>query len=145
MPRSKFSTIVKIRKQKCDEIERELLQSRAKERMLKSKISRLYEEILKVDSPKEGKVSLLILTNEQKRILNLEKKQCEQDLRVAKSSTKKFQEAYKKAHMEYEKIKYLEEQELLALMQKIKKEEQLYLDEVATMLFAGDTSKRGEK
>jgi flagellar biosynthesis chaperone FliJ len=46
-----------------------------------------------------------------------------------------LQEKYKKAHIEFEKIKYLEEQDFVAWIDKIKKQEQLDMDEISNMLF----------
>lgn len=140
--KSQFSKIAKIRKQKRDAIERELMKSQNKERMLTHKISTLYEEIAMVKIPKEGVVSLLLMVNEQKHILSREKKRCEQELFVVQRATKQLQLEYQKAHVEYEKIKYLEEQELQAMIDKLKREEQLYMDEISTMLFAGEISKK---
>lgn len=140
--KSQFSKIAKIRKQKRDAIERELMKSQNKERMLNHKITTLYEEIAAVQMPKEGLVSALLMVGEQKSILNREKKRCEQELFVVQRTTKQLQGEYQKAHVEYEKIKYLEEQELQAMMDKIKREEQLYLDEISTMLFAGQLSQK---
>ena len=140
--KSQFSKIAKIRKQKRDAIERELMKSQNKERLLTHKIASLYDDIAAVQMPKEGLVTLLLMVNEQKSILNREKKRCEQELFVVQRNTKKLQGEYQKAHVEYEKIKYLEEQELQAMMDKLKREEQLYLDEISTMLFAGEISQK---
>jgi CII-binding regulator of phage lambda lysogenization HflD len=140
--KSQFSKIAKIRKQKRDAIERELMKSQNKERLLTHKIASLYDDIAAVQMPKEGLVTLLLMVNEQKSILNREKKRYEQELFVVERNTKRLQDEYQKAHVEYEKIKYLEEQELQAMMDKLKREEQLYLDEISTMLFAGEISQK---
>jgi len=140
--KSQFSKIAKIRKQKRDAIERELMKSQNKERLLTHKIASLYDDIAAVKMPKEGLVTLLLMVNEQKSILNREKKRYEQELFVVERNTKRLQGEYQKAHVEYEKIKYLEEQELQAMMDKLKREEQLYLDEISTMLFAGEISQK---
>ena len=140
--KSQFTKIAKIRKQKRDAIERELMKSQNKERLLTHKIASLYDDIAAVQMPKEGLVTLLLMVNEQKSILNREKKRCEQELFVVQRNTKKLQGEYQKAHVEYEKIKYHEEQELQAMMDKLKREEQLYLDEISTMLFAGEISQK---
>lgn len=140
--KSQFTKIAKIRKQKRDAIERELMKSQNKERLLTHKIASLYDDIAAVQMPKEGLVTLLLMVNEQKSILNREKKRYEQELFVVQRNTKKLQGEYQKAHIEYEKIKYLEEQELQAMMDKLKREEQLYLDEISTMLFAGEISQK---
>lgn len=134
--KSQFSKIAKIRKQKRDAIEKELLKSQNHEKRLMYKIASIYEEIVSIKLPQNGAVSLLTMVGEQKRVLNRDKKQSEYELQMAKSHTQKLQDEYKRAHIEYEKIKYLEEQELQALMNKIKQQEQLDLDEVSTMLFA---------
>lgn len=140
--KSQFSKIAKIRKQKRDAIERELMKSQNKERLLTHKIASLYDDIAAIQMPKEGLVTLLLMVNEQKSILNREKKRYEQELFVVERNTKRLQGEYQKAHVEYEKIKYLEEQELQAMMDKLKREEQLYLDEISTMLFAGEISQK---
>lgn len=134
--KSKFSKIAKIRKQKREVIERELLRSQNKEKMLNHKIASLYEEIISIKMPQNGAVSLLSLVGEQKKILNRDKKHYEHELQLTTVATQKLQVEYQKAHIEYEKIKYLEEQELQALIDKMKQQEQLYLDEISTMLFA---------
>ena len=121
--KSQFSKIAKIRKQKRDAIERELMKSQNKERLLTHKIASLYDDIAAVQMPKEGLVTLLLMVNEQKSILNREKKRYEQELFVVERNTKRLQGEYQKAHVEYEKIKYLEEQELQAMMDKLKREE----------------------
>ena len=134
--KSKFSKIAKIRKQKRETIEREFLRSQNKEKMLSHKIASLYEEIISIKMPQNGAVSLLSLVGEQKKILNRDKKHYEHELQLAMVATQKLQVDYQKAHIEYEKIKYLEEQELQAFINKMKQQEQLYLDEISTMLFA---------
>jgi len=142
--KSQFSKIAKIRKQKRDTIETELIKSQNKERLYSHKIASLYSDIASITIPSEGAISLLRMIGEQKMVLNREKKYCEQELLVAKQRSKQLQLEYKKAHIEYEKFKYLEEQELHMMIEKIKKQEQLYLDEVSTLLFAGKHNKRGQ-
>lgn len=134
--KSKFSKIAKIRKQKREAIEKELLRSQNKQKMLTHKIASLYEEIVSIKMPQNGTVSLLSLVGEQKKILNRDKKHYEHELQLAMVATQKLQVEYQKAHIDYEKIKYLEEQELQAMIDKMKQQEQLYLDEISTMLFA---------
>lgn len=143
--KSQFSKIAKIRKQKRDAIERELVKSQNKEKMLSHKIATLYAQIAEVKTPIQGTVSMLSLVAEHKRILNRDKKQLEKELLAAQKNTQVQQEAYQKAHIEYEKIHYLEEQEFQALMEKLKKEEQIALDEISTQLFANQMSKKARQ
>lgn len=143
--KSQFSKIAKVRKQKRDTIERDLIKSQNKEKMLSHKIATLYAQIAEVKPPMQGTVSMLSLVAEHKRILNREKKQLEKELLAAKNNTEALQKAYQKAHIEYEKIHYLEEQEFQALMEKLKKEEQIALDEISTQLFANQMSKKAHQ
>lgn len=140
--KSQFSKIAKIRKQKRDSIERDLIKSQNKEKMLRHKITVLYDEIRGLQTPREGTVSMLSLIAEQKRILNRDKKRLEEELILVEKNTALLQSAYQKAHVEYEKIHYLEEQELQAIIAKLKKEEQLALDEISTQLFANQMQKK---
>lgn len=143
--KSQFTRIAKIRKQKRDQLERELLKAQNKEKMLRHKIASFYEQIASIECPKEGMVSMLAMVNEQKKILGRDKKACEQELALVQAHIHKLQAEYQKAHVEYEKIHYLEEQELQALIAKIKREEQLALDEISTQLFANQISKRTQE
>lgn len=142
--KSQFSKIAKIRKQKREVVEKELLKSKNKEKMLLHKIASFYEQIHSISFPSEGTVSMLSLIAEQKKILGRDKKSCEQELLSVQNEIRILQEAYKKAHIEYEKIHYLEEQELQAMIAKLKRQEQLDLDEVSTQLFANQISQRAQ-
>ena len=142
--KNKFSKIAKVRKQKRDAIERELIKSQNKEKLLQHKIASLYEEIVSMQTPQNGTISLLSLLNEQKRILNRDKREQEKALHVTHENSQKLQIEYQKAHLEFEKINYLEEQEIQAFINKMRKQEQLDLDEISTMLFANDMRKKGE-
>ena len=52
--KSQFSKIAKIRKQKRDSIERELMKHQNKERLIRHKISSLYDEIAHTQMPKSN-------------------------------------------------------------------------------------------
>ncbi|MDD3324460.1 MAG: flagellar export protein FliJ [Sulfurospirillaceae bacterium] len=141
--KSKFANIAKIKKQKCDTIEKELLKNRTREKMLLAKIATSYEEISKMSLPKEGGASLISMFQAQKALLNRDKKAYELALVEAKKRIQKLLDDYKKAHTDYEKIKYLEEQELQIFIDKLKKEEQKELDEIANVLFSNIVAKKG--
>ena len=46
-----------------------------------------------------------------------------------------LQEQYKKSHIEYEKVKFLEKKEQDSMLQKLKEQERLESDEIALMLY----------
>ena len=133
--RSKFTSIVKVRKQQMDKIETLLIKARLKKSELKKQLAFTRQDIENTTVPTSGTISKMTIFREKLDILRAEKQRLDEDLLAQKAEVKQLQEQYKKAHMEYEKIKYLQEQEYEEWMQKIKKQEQRDLDEVSNMLF----------
>lgn len=138
---SKFSSIAKVRKQQMDLVENNLARIRNESNILKKKIAALLNDIHDLTIPQSGNVSLLTIFKEQLMILRREKDSLENDLRLKKAHILKLQTDYKKANLEFEKIKYLEEQDFEAYVAKIKKKEQLDMDEISNMLFSNEKGK----
>ncbi len=130
-----FSKISKIRKQKLDKIESEVIKLKQEIRGLKKKLDKVYEEIKSLKTPVSGDMILFSSYNEQKRLLGNQKDDLLRILHVKEMQLAKKHQEYKKANIEYEKIKYLEEVEFKKKMDRIKKLEQKDLDEVANMLY----------
>jgi len=133
--KSKFTSIIKVRKQQMDKIETLLAKARLKKSELKKQLALTREDIENTTVPTSGTISKMTVFREKLDILRNEKLRLDEDLLIQRAEVKQFQEQYKKAHIEYEKIKYLQEQEFAEWMQKIKKQEQRDLDEVSNMLF----------
>ncbi|MCF6173737.1 MAG: flagellar export protein FliJ, partial [Campylobacteraceae bacterium] len=70
-------------------------------------------------------------------VLNKYKIRLSKQLRAKNFELTNKHEEYKKARLEFEKIKYLGEQEIAKKIQKMKKEEQKSLDEISNMLYKG--------
>jgi len=136
MVNSKFTPIAKVRKQQRDKVETSLAQARAKKQSLKKEISIIFEEINNTKMPVSGHISLISLVRERLVVLRREKDSLDERLKEQDELVKKFLVEYKLANIEFEKIKYLEEQDYEAWVEKIKKQEQLDMDEISTMLFA---------
>ena len=134
--RSKFTSIVKVRKQQMDKIETLLAKARLKKSELKKQLALTRQDIENTAVPTSGTISKMRIFREKLDMLRNEKLKLDESLLVQKAEVKQLQEEYKKAHIEYEKIKYLEEQDYEEWMQKLKKQEQRDLDEVSNMLFA---------
>jgi len=136
MVNSKFTPIAKVRKQQRDKVETSLAQARAKKQSLKKEIFSLFGEINNTKMPVSGHISLISLVRERLVVLRREKDSLEDRLKEQNELVKNFLIEYKQANIEYEKIKYLEEQDYEAWAEKMKKQEQLDMDEISTMLFA---------
>ncbi len=132
-----FSKISKINKQRVDKIESELFLLKSSIRQIEDKIRAVYDNIDGLEIPQNGDVSLLSLFQEQRKILNRQKSRLLKELSAKNLQLARKYEEYKKAKLEFEKIKYLEEQEIAKKIEKLKKEEQKSLDEISNMLYKG--------
>ncbi len=132
-----FSKISKINKQRVDKIESELFLLKSSIRQIEDKIRAVYDNIDGLEIPQNGDVSLLSLFQEQRKILNRQKSRLLKELSAKNLQLAQKYEEYKKAKLEFEKIKYLEEQEIAKKIEKLKKEEQKSLDEISNMLYKG--------
>lgn len=133
--KSKFSPILKVKKQILDKIEATLLEIRYKINSTAIKISQVKQEILSTKLPEKGEFHIIKQTFHVQEMLNSNKKSLEQELSLLKQELAKKQELYKEAKMDYEKIKYLTDQELAEFIRAQKKQEQKELDEIATMRY----------
>lgn len=136
MKNTKFSQILKVKKQALEKIEIDLTKSRNKLAMLKNNLSDLLFQISSHEFPKKGnsvelRTNLAILQayKNEKDVLN-------EKINLTNKDIIHFEHLYKKAYLEYEKIKYLEEEEIKKSIAKAKKQEQIMLDELATQRFA---------
>jgi predicted nuclease with TOPRIM domain len=118
-----------------DKIETLLAKSRYQKSELKKKLALTNKDIKSTEVPVSGSISVMNMFREKLDILRKEKKILDERLLVKKSEVKQLQDKYKRAHMEYEKIKYLEQQDFEEWIAKVKKQEQLDLDEISNMLF----------
>lgn len=133
---SKFTSIVKVKKQNLDKIEARLAKSRAEALMIERFIDETNEQINAFEMPKSGDFSQFKGSLE---LLNLARKEKEiliQRLELVKKSIMHFEHQYKNANLEYEKMKYLENEDYKAQIKRIKKLEQNALDEFATIRHA---------
>jgi len=130
-----YSKITKINKQKVDKIESELFIIKSNIKKIKAEIEGIYSSISTLTIPEQGEYKEVNAFRERRRLLNAQKERLTYDLEANNLNLKNKQQEYKKAKLEYEKIKHLQEQEIAKKLIKIKKDEQKELDEVSNMLF----------
>lgn len=132
----KFAAIIKVRKQQMDVIENTLAKARYEKSSLQQKVLTLLEAINDTQMPQAGDIAILSICKAKLGFLRREKETLQKQLQSKKEQIKKLLSDYKKARSEFEKIKYLEEQEYMQYLAKLKKKEQNDMDEIATMLFS---------
>ena len=135
MPKSKFTPIAKVRKQQRDMVETRLAKARFEKHEIEQELMSTCKEIDETKNPTSGGISLMNMVRERLAIIRKEKDTLEESLLIKETEIQQLQEKYKRAHIEYEKIKYLEEQDFQEWMEKIKKDENLEMDEISNILF----------
>lgn len=134
--KSKFSPVVRIRKQTLDKIETKLAKARADVARYTQQIDQMREEVAKFSMPSSGNVSLL---NENLQLLRVMREQINEllgKLSIAQREQAHFAHQYKNASLEYEKMKHLENEEVTSRVAAVKRAQEKALDEFATIKFA---------
>ena len=132
---SKFTPIAKVRKQQRDMVETRLAKARFEKHDIEQELISTCKEIDDTQIPTSGDISLMNMVRERLAIIRRAKETFNEKLLIKEEEIKQLREKYKRAHIEYEKIKYLEEQDFEEWMEKIKKNESLDMDEISNMLF----------
>jgi len=132
---SVYSKISKINKQKLDKIESELFIIKSEIKKISRGIKETYQIISSLVIPQNGTIKEFNVFTQRRKVLNAQKDRQKNDLHTKNIELSYKHQEYKKAKLEYEKIKYLEEQEISKKLKKLKKDEQKELDEISNLLF----------
>jgi flagellar biosynthesis chaperone FliJ len=133
--KTKFSELVKLKKQKLSEIERALAHQRFEKQQLLSQISDIIVRIQNFTLPKSGDVSSFQMANAQKNYLFKEKEQKENMIKYFDQEIERLNILYKEANIEYEKVKHLHQLEEQKMIDARLREEAKQMDEIAGQLF----------
>ncbi len=137
---TKFSQILKVKKQIVDECERELLDIRNVKKNKLLQIQDLKLQIKNTQKPKNGSFLQLNMVYLNLRILSNQKKEFENDIISLDNQIEGLKELYKVANIEFEKIKYLDSQEIKKIIKLQNMQEKKDMDEISNILF----SRKGE-
>jgi len=132
--KTKFDSIVKVKKNEVEKIERNINKLNSSIKMLEDKIETLNKKLSSFTFPKNGNFSEF---NQYKILQNSlieEIENFKNQLNILNNRKKELFQEYKKANIEYEKMKYLQKEEINRVLKKKKKKEQLEMDEIAIML-----------
>lgn len=133
--KTKYSQLLKVKKQRVDTIESEIALLNSKKELIKKEIEELISQMDGIKKPKEGKFGIFLSASYSFDKLHSFKKDKEEILRQKESELSQKRQEYKMALMEYEKIKYLEDLLIEQKLDKIKKDEQKLLDELSTLTY----------
>jgi flagellar export protein FliJ len=136
--KTKFDSIVKLKKSELDNINQELSKISTQLDKEHQKLEILENELASFDYPKSGNFALVsqfkLLQNAKRDEI---KKQKEYILSL-QNSKQELLKQLQQINIEYEKIKYIQTQEIKKIIDQNRKKEAKELDEIALMLFKGE-------
>jgi len=133
--KTKYSQLLKVKKQKVDGIENKIALLNAQKNKIAVELEVLKREINDLKLPKEGKFGQFVTASFAFEKLMGVKKEKEKEIDSKNSQIIEARNEYKMALMEYEKIKYLEDLIIKEKLAKIKKDEQKLLDEISVLTY----------
>ena len=133
--KTKYSQLLKVKKQKVELIENEIALLNSKKELIKKEIEELILQINDIKKPKEGKFGVFLSASYSFDKMHSFKKDKEDILKQKEGELAQKRQEYKMALMEYEKIKYLEDLLIEEKLDKIKKDEQKLLDELSQVIY----------
>ncbi|MCH9812504.1 MAG: flagellar export protein FliJ [Epsilonproteobacteria bacterium] len=132
---TKFSQLLKVKQQKVDEIEVEMLDIQNQKKSLLLKIEHLDKDISEISKPVSGHFSQLNLSYTVLSNLSEQKERYNEEVTHIDKQIMGLQELYKEANIEFEKVKYLDDQEIQKILHLMKVEEKKEMDEIANLLY----------
>lgn len=129
-----------LRKNDMQRIEKSIMQNENKIASKQSQIAVLQDEFLSLEMPNGGTFYAFRAFEETKNMLLSHIALQNAELESLHANKALLQEQYKRSHIEYEKVKFLEKKEQDSMLHKLKQQEKFESDEIALMLYnnAGD-------
>ncbi|WP_270986554.1 flagellar export protein FliJ [Campylobacter upsaliensis] len=134
--KSKFNAVIKVKKQQLDKAQTDLNAALQRQKENERLLGLAQEELLNLGSLK-GQISSeelranVFMEGVARKALARAKEKVE----LSHKEVNHYQFLYKKAHLDYEKIKYLQSEELKAMQKAMQKAEEKFLDELAISRF----------
>ncbi|EHZ7232361.1 flagellar FliJ family protein [Campylobacter upsaliensis] len=134
--KSKFNAVIKVKKQQLDKAQTDLNAAQQRQKENERLLWLAREELLNLSTLK-GQISSeelranVFMEGVAREALARAKEKVE----LSHKEVNHYQFLYKKAHLDYEKIKYLQSEELKAMQKAMQKAEEKFLDELAISRF----------
>lgn len=134
--KSKFSSIVRVKKQALDRAEAKVAIARANVATYELNLNNAKAELNSFGLIKSGNVNELKQELYKLNIMRDEVATLSEKLNLAQRELAHFTHQYKNANLDYEKMKYLEQEDFKLAIKIAKQKEALMLDEFATIKFS---------
>ncbi len=133
--KTKFSELLKVRKQKLSEIERELADKQSQRTVLQEQVAQISGRIAAYTLPQSGSYTAMQVALGKKAYLFRDKEHKENMIKYFDQEIKNLNILYKEATIAYEKIKHLHEREVAEIVAEKLRQEAKEMDEIAGQLF----------
>ena len=141
--KTRFADLLKVKKQKMTEVERQLLDVQNRKKRLVHQIEKVDHDIAILELPQSGDFGLMQISRQTFVSLMQEKELLKEKLLVRENQISGLKVLYQEVTLEYEKVSYLNEEEIKTELKRIQKEESKALDEIANILFVNKKEKVG--
>ncbi|WP_270960792.1 flagellar export protein FliJ [Campylobacter upsaliensis] len=134
--KSKFNAVIKVKKQQLDKAQTDLNAALQRQKENERLLGLAQEELLNLSTLK-GQISSEELRANvfMKGVAREALARAKEKVELSHKEVNHYQFLYKKAHLDYEKIKYLQSEELKAMQKAMQKAEEKFLDELAISRF----------
>lgn len=132
--KSKYSSVIKVRKQQLDKAEGQLNAARQRQRDNEVVLELSKQQLQDLSAlPQSGLVADLRSNLAMKKVGEEALMRAREKVELSQKEVHHYQFLYKKAYLDYEKMKFLESEELKAWQKQMQKNENKFLDELATI------------
>ena len=136
--KTKFDALVKLKKLDVDKIERGIIKQNDKINKINQKIDFLQKELSEIEYPKSGNFAMITQIKVMQNAVIQEINSKKEELKFIQNQITLLKGQLKEKELEYEKMKYLQGEEIKKEIKRLKKEEAKNMDEIALMLFKGE-------
>ena len=135
--KTKFDSLVKLKKLKVEEKEKELTKLNNQIAQAYEELDEIQKEIDKFEYPKEGNFALITQFKILQNALFNQLKEKQNHINFLEKQKEILSTQIKELSLEYEKMKYLQAEEIKKYIKKLKEKEAKEMDEIALMLYKG--------
>jgi len=135
--KTKFDSLVKLKKVKIDEVENEMSKLNQSIFKAKEELKKIKEEFSEFQYPTSGNFALLQQFKLLQKALLNQLNQQQINVNMLENQHQNLMNKLKEVNLEYEKFKYLQGEEIKKYLKKLKEQEAKDMDEIALMLYKG--------
>ncbi|ALV64364.1 flagellar export protein FliJ [Campylobacter fetus] len=133
---NKFTQVVKVKEENVNKIELSLVKCKALDKELKRSMEAIIDELNLHRFPRGGSSADIKINLEEQKLLRDQKERIKERIILNQKEIVHYEFQHKKAYIELEKMKYLEQEETAKEIARIKKQEAKDLDEIAVQRYS---------